>query len=131
MAQRGYIRNGFGAVRPYLYGTSAVVDLVTGAFGAQVLERHVYEDRTAAAHVEVQIDDSVLVIEAKDPPYEHATPASVLIYVSDVDAVYAAAMAAGATSVVAPEDKPYQERSAGVRDAFGNTWWLSTYRLER
>jgi PhnB protein len=31
-------------------------------------------------------------------------------------------------SIAAPEDKPYQERQAGVRDSFGNVWWISTYR---
>jgi PhnB protein len=33
----------------------------------------------------------------------------------------------GATSVSAPENKPYQERACGVRDSFGNTWYISTY----
>ena len=26
-----------------------------------------------------------------------------------------------------PEDKPYQERQMGVRDAFGNVWWVARY----
>jgi PhnB protein len=26
-----------------------------------------------------------------------------------------------------PADKPYQERGAGVKDSFGNTWWFATY----
>ena len=39
----------------------------------------------------------------------------------------ARAMAAGATSVAAPEDKPYQERAAGIKDSFGNTWYIATY----
>ncbi len=37
------------------------------------------------------------------------------------------ALELGATSVDAPADKPYQERNAGVRDSFGNIWWISTY----
>jgi len=26
-----------------------------------------------------------------------------------------------------PADKPYHERQAGVRDAFGNVWYIATY----
>jgi PhnB protein len=48
-------------------------------------------------------------------------------YVADVDAVYSKALKAGATSIEAPNDKPYGERSAGIRDAFGNVWWPATY----
>jgi hypothetical protein len=38
------------------------------------------------------------------------------------------ALECGATSLAEPEDKPYDERSAGVRDTFGNTWWISTFK---
>jgi PhnB protein len=49
------------------------------------------------------------------------------VYVDDVDAAYQRALASGATSITAPEDKPYQERSAGVKDSFGNIWYIATY----
>jgi PhnB protein len=47
--------------------------------------------------------------------------------VPDADAAYARALEKGAVSIFAPEDKPYEERQAGVRDAYGNTWWISTW----
>ena len=34
---------------------------------------------------------------------------------------------AGAASIAAPADKPYQERACGVTDSYGNTWWIATY----
>jgi uncharacterized glyoxalase superfamily protein PhnB len=40
-----------------------------------------------------------------------------------VDDVYEKAIAHGATSLLAPEDKEYG-RSAGFKDKFDNTWWL-------
>jgi PhnB protein len=49
-------------------------------------------------------------------------------YVPDVDVTYARALAGGAESIAAPDDKPYDERAAGVRDRYGNTWWIATYR---
>jgi PhnB protein len=28
----------------------------------------------------------------------------------------------------AAEDKPYEERQVGVKDAYGNVWWVATYQ---
>ncbi len=36
-------------------------------------------------------------------------------------------IAAGATSLGTPTDRPFQERTAAVRDAFWNVWYLATY----
>jgi uncharacterized glyoxalase superfamily protein PhnB len=56
-----------------------------------------------------------------------ATRASIYVYVEDADAAYARALGNGATSISPPEDKPYGERAGGVRDSFGNVWYISTY----
>jgi PhnB protein len=125
-ADTSYIRHGFGAVRPYLYGKFDLVEFVEQVFGAVELERSAFGGN--AFHIEMRIADSVVVMEVSDPPYSTAAPASVYVYVEDVDAAYERAIEAGAVSVAAPEDKPYAERSAGVKDSFGNTWWISTYR---
>ena len=119
-----YIRHGIGAVRPYLYGTPALVDWVKRTFCAQVLECTGAE---AGEHVELKIGDSVVVLETGDALPAFAAPASVYVYVEDVDATYKRAMASGAESLGAPEDKPYEERGAGVKDSFGNTWRFATY----
>jgi len=55
-----------------------------------------------------------------------AVPAHVHIYVPDVDATYAKALAAGATSVQAPLKKGDEDKRGGVRDAGGTTWWIGT-----
>jgi AraC-like DNA-binding protein len=41
-----------------------------------------------------------------------------------LDATYAKALQAGATSESEPEDKPYGHRNAGVIDRNGVTWWI-------
>jgi PhnB protein len=120
-----HIRQGVGSVRPYLYGRPDMLELVRRAFGAVELEHHKMGN---GAHVEAKIGDSMIVMEVCDPPHPGGKPASIYVYVEDVDAAYARAIAAGATSVAAPEDKPYQERAAGVKDSFGNTWWIATYK---
>ncbi len=42
-----------------------------------------------------------------------------IVYVADVDATYERAIAAGASSLGKPTERPFQERTASVKDAFG------------
>ena len=70
----------------------------------------------------------MIVLETGDPPSSEGVPGSIYVYVPDVDESYRRALDRGAVSIAAPEEKPYQERAAGVRDTFGNVWWISTYR---
>ena len=121
---KGYIRHGAGAVRAYLYGNADLPEFVRQVFGGEEVERADYDDQSA--HVEMRIADSVLVIEA-GVTHETSTRASVYVYVPDVDAAYQRALQLGATPVAAPVDKPYGDRNAGVRDSFGNTWWIGTH----
>ena len=122
-----HIRHGIGSVRPYLYGRLDLPDLLKKAFGAEELER-VPVGGDKGFHIETKIGDSILVLEVGDPPHRGGTRASIYVYVEDVDAAYKRALEAGATSVGAPSDKPYQERSAGIKDSYGNTWYIATYR---
>ncbi|MEP6743652.1 MAG: VOC family protein [bacterium] len=124
-----HIRHGFGAVRPYLYGGLDLPAFVQEVFGSVEIERHEFSERSF--HYEARIGDSVIVIEAGDlPEHVEATKASIYVYVEGVDETYARALKLGATSVAEPEDKPYQERSAGFKDTSGNTWWISKYTAE-
>jgi PhnB protein len=68
----------------------------------------------------------IVVLEIGGPP-ETATRSSLYVYVPDVDATYRRAMQAGATSLREPVQQPYRERNAGVKDTFGNVWWIATY----
>jgi len=56
-------------------------------------------------------------------------PAAIYLYIDNVDAAYKRALAAGATSLSEPEDQPYGDRNAGVKDAFGNIWYIATHIL--
>ena len=122
-----HIRHGSGNVRPYLYGNLDLPDFVREVFGAKELERLPVGNR--GFHVEALIGDSMVVIEAGEsfPPTAGLTKASIYVYVENVDAAYEHAMEMGATSISAPEDKPYQERACGVKDTFGNIWYIATY----
>lgn len=47
---------------------------------------------------------------------------------AEVDALYASAMQAGATSVSAPKNQDYGGRGATVRDPAGNYWSIGSYK---
>ena len=112
-------------MRPYVYGGLDLPEFVKKVFDAVELERN---QLPSGVHVQAQIGDSVMVLSAMDPPYEEATRGSIYVYVPDVDATYQRALAAGATPISQPTDKPWKGRAAGVRDSFGNVWYVETYQ---
>ena len=123
-----HVRNGFSAVRPYVFGPLSLVSFVENALGGVVLARH--EQGENARHIEVQVGDSVVVLELADPPHEIGFPGSIYVYVEDVDVVVRAAAECDVEVFAAAEDKPYEERQAGLRDSYGNVWWVATYTGE-
>ena len=124
--KKNHIRNGFGSVRPYLYGHLDLPEFVKHAFGAVELERHQMGEQSYI--VGSKIGDAVIVMDVGEPPPDATrTIASVIVFVEDVDSAYQRAIEYGVTSLSEPEDKPYEERVAGVQDSFGNIWWISTY----
>jgi len=57
-------------------------------------------------------------------------PMAFHIYVRDTDAVYELALKGGAVTLQAPADQPWGERTANVKDAFGNHWYIATFHGE-
>ena len=124
-----HVRHQIGAVRPYLHGPIGLPEFITKVFGAVELERHEFGPQSF--HIEMQIGDSVLVVEAGElPPDTKPWLGSVYVYVEDVDAVFARAVQLGARVLAPVTDKPYQERQGGFLDAAGNTWWVATYQAK-
>lgn len=121
----GFTPPGRSTVSPYLLvpSVSEALGFLVEVFAALELHRVAGEAGTIR-HAEVRIGDSVLMLGERPGA---AMPASVHVYVPDVDATYAKALAAGAASLSAPRDLPYGDRSAGVRDPQGNLWWIGTH----
>ena len=119
---------GAPAVTPYLVVRSAptLIEFLTRVFDAVELDRTLRSDGRVA-NVTLKIGDSWLMAGEAAAPRE-PFPAMLYVYVPDVDATYARALAAGATSVMAPSDMFYGDRNAGVRDAGGNEWWMATHK---
>jgi len=117
----------YHAVTPYLVvdGAARLIDFLKEVFDAQEVER-LAAPGDRIGHAEIRIGDSVIMLG--DAHGEHKPMQTMLyVYVDDADAVYQRALAAGATSVQAPVDQFYGDRSGGVKDAFGNLWWIATH----
>lgn len=107
-------------VVPYLFPQQArpYIDFLARAFDAESLGIH--EEGGRVMHASVRIADSVLEMgEAHDGVTRGS---SFMLYVDDVDAVYQQALAAGASSIRTPDDRPYGQRDASVLDPAGYTW---------
>jgi PhnB protein len=132
---RMFMPEGFRTVTPYIVVDDApsLIAFATRAFDAEEVQRSTGSGGGIQAHV--RIGDSMVMIGGGAPPERphqgQQWPTVFHIYVKDTDAVHERAVRAGATSVGEPMDQPYGERSSGVRDAFGNTWYIATAHGDR
>ncbi len=85
------------------------------------------------AHAELQIGDSCLMISEEFPQFNNSPQtlggSTVVfnLYVQDVEAAFAKAIAAGATELQPIKDQFFGDRSGRVKDPYGFTWILSTH----
>jgi len=126
MDSRGDIPEGYHTVTPYLVvdDVPGLIEFVKAAFGAAERMRNLRPDGTVS-HAEVEIGDSIVMMG--EPQDAGSTmPGMIHLYVSDVDATYEQALWAGGSSLREPADQPYGDRMAGIKDQFGNQWWIAT-----
>jgi PhnB protein len=77
-------------------------------------------------HAKVKLGSSVLELGPAHGQFQ-PMPTMFYLYVENVDALYRRAVGAGGTSISPPADQPYGDRNAGVRDPFGNEWYIATH----
>jgi uncharacterized glyoxalase superfamily protein PhnB len=126
--QTGYIREGFHSIMPYLIsaGAARLIEFMKQAFDAEEAFR-MPAPEGSIMHAEVRIDDSPIELSDGNAQYP-PSPTCLHIYVPDADAVYSRALAAGATSLFEPADRPYGDREAGIKDPSGNHWYIATHK---
>jgi len=125
---------GYHTATPYLVvrGASRAIDFYKNAFGAQERFR-LSRGNGGIAHAEFQIGDSYLMLAdesaesgLRSPESLGGTPASVFLYVEDVDEVFRKAVAAGAKPTLTPQQMFWGDRYAKVNDPFGHQWQIAT-----
>ncbi|HZD31433.1 MAG TPA: VOC family protein [Candidatus Angelobacter sp.] len=124
------VPKGYRTVTPYLVAENAVglLDFVKRAFGAEEVFRTT--GGAGGLHAEVRVGDSMLMMGGGGEGLKWSGKPKLFgfhYYVPDCDASYQRALEAGAASIHAPIEQPYGERSATVKDAAGNLWYIATY----
>jgi PhnB protein len=131
-----HIPAGYHSVTPYLMVRDATKALAfyRDAFGAEELMR--FEGPPGRiAHAEVKIGDSHVMLADENPGEGFVGPqtlggagVSLMVYVQDVDATFARAVAAGATARRPVADQFYGDRVGTLADPFGHVWSIATHR---
>ncbi len=126
---------GYHCITPYLIiaGAARAIEFYRQAFGAEEMLR-LADPSGKIGHAELKIGDSMIMladehleIGARGPTSFGGSPVHILLYVADVDQVYAQAVAAGATAVRPVVDQFYGDRSGSVADPFGHSWTIATH----
>jgi PhnB protein len=120
------VRAGFTTVTPYVWVPDrGLADFLIKTFDAT--ETLVVERERHGTHRELRVGDSMLMLG--EDPRSGTVPGRRMafhVFVDDVDAVFAKALAAGGESMGEPADRPYGERSGFIKDAYGNHWYIAT-----
>jgi PhnB protein len=129
---------GYAGITPYLIIRDAAraLGFYKAVFGAKETLHLKYPDGKVA-HAELAIGEGCVMISEELPergfrgPLSFGgTPVSLLVYVKDVDAVIAKAIAAGAESKHPVADQFYGDRAGTIVDPFGHTWTIATHQKD-
>ena len=129
------IPEGYQAITPYLIvkGADEAIDFYRKVLGASERMRLEGPDGKVM-HAELQFGASVVMLADEFPAMGCLSPqtlgntgVSVLLYVEQVDKVFAQALAAGAKELRPVKDQFYGDRSGTLQDPFGHIWTVATH----
>ena len=129
------IPDGYHNLTPYMIvaNGAAAIAFYQQAFGATERLR-LAAPGGKIGHAELAVGDSVIMLADEHPEMGARSPASfggspigLHLYVEDVDAVVARAVALGAKLLHPVEDKFYGDRNGTIEDPFGHKWYVATH----
>jgi uncharacterized glyoxalase superfamily protein PhnB len=135
MSQAKPIPEGMHSLTPHLVcdGAAAAIAFYKKAFNAQELSRLPGPDGKVM-HAMLKIGDSHFMLndEFRDyggfgPKYLKGSPVTIHLYVTDVDAQVAQAVAAGAKVTMPVADMFWGDRYGQLEDPFGHKWSVATH----
>jgi PhnB protein len=129
------VPEGYHTVTPHLTvrGAARAIEFYTRAFGAEEVARMPGPDGRRM-HAALRIGDSVVFLNDEFPEFGGSpspaglggTPVTIHLYVDDVDALFARAVAAVAAVRMPLEDAFWGDRYGKVADPFGHEWSLAS-----
>jgi PhnB protein len=135
MADVKPIPDGYPQITPYLCvdGAADAIEFYSEVLGAK--ERmHMPGPDGKIGHAELELGESLIMLSdefpdigVRSPKAVGGTPVMISVYVEDADAVFRAAVAAGATALRPVENQFYGDRSGQFEDPFGHRWSVATH----
>jgi PhnB protein len=129
------IPDGYHSIAPYLVVANAAeaIEFYSKAFGAHEHMRLTMPDGRVG-HAEIRIGNSIVMLGSAfpemgfhAPDHYGGSPASIFLYVEDMEAVFTQAIKDGATEKQPPTDMFWGDRMAKVDDPFGYQWSIATH----
>ena len=126
---------GYHSVTAYITvkNAAAAIEFYKAAFAATEVFR-MEMGPGVIGHAEIKIGDSHVMLSDEFPDRGVVSPQTLggstshlMIYCDDCDALFARAVAAGATALRPMENQFYGDRSGQVTDLFGHRWSISTH----
>ena len=118
------IPENYQTVMPYLILPNAArfISFTEKVFGAKEKLKYM-RDVATIMHAEIMIEGSTIMLADATEEFKTST-AGLFIYVENADETFAKAISEGATVVKEITDESYG-RGGGIKDPFGNTWWIT------
>ncbi|MFC4337479.1 VOC family protein [Salininema proteolyticum] len=129
------VPEGVPRVTPYLIvdGAAAAIEFYAGVFDAEESLR-ITEPDGRVGHAELRLGEAVIMLADQFPDMDILGPKTiggtaviVHVYVADVDAVFARALAEGATALREVRDEFYGDRTGSFEDPWGHRWSVATH----
>jgi PhnB protein len=123
------------SLSPYItvQKAAAAIEFYCAAFGAKEIFRLVDPSDGRIGHAEIEIGGTTLMLSDEYPDFGALSPETVggspvkfQVYVDDVDAAFAAAIALGATELRPVKNQFFGDRSGMLTDPFGHSWTLAS-----
>jgi len=111
-------------VMPYLVlrDVRGFLKFAQNVFDAEILVEYL-DENNRVMHAEIRIGDSTIMMGEANEIWT-VNNAGMFIYVENADKTFQLALNEGAKSILEITDQDYG-RSGGVKDPFGNIWWIT------
>ncbi len=133
------IPEGYHTLTPSLTlkDSKKAIEFYKKAFGATVLDLFPAMTGAGIMHATLKIGDSMIMMGDEMPGQGcksaeslGASPMSLFVYVTDVDAAFKQAVAAGASVVMPVAEMFWGDRAGSLQDPFGYQWMMATHKRD-
>ena len=121
------IPENYQLVMPYLIVENAAgfIEFTKEVFGAKETHKTMRDENTIM-HAEIMIGGCTIMFADATKDFM-VSNAGLFVYVDDADETFESALKNGGTMVTELTNQSYG-RSGGIKDPFGNVWWITSVK---